>query len=128
MTITLQVIISTFLLILISRLFSKNNEFGIKVKKGTDGKNSLLDSGKRRGWDDLRVVLRCVYYHMWSRSPVQVWYIRQGSQGWCMGMTLGDGMGRKVGGGSGWGTHEHPWLIHIDVWQKPLQCCKVISL
>ena len=64
MTITLRVIISTFLLILISRIFSKNNEFGIKVKKGTDVKNSLLDSGKRRGWDDLRVALRCVYYHM----------------------------------------------------------------
>ena len=31
-------------------------------------------------------------------------------------------------GGSGWGTHVHPWLIHINVWQKPLQYCKVISL
>ena len=31
-------------------------------------------------------------------------------------------------GGSGWGTHVHPWLIHVNVWQKPLQYCKVISL
>ena len=31
-------------------------------------------------------------------------------------------------GGSGWGTHVHPWQIHINVWQKPLQYCKVISL
>ena len=30
--------------------------------------------------------------------------------------------------GSGWGTHVNPWLIHVNVWQKPLQCCKVISL
>ena len=30
-------------------------------------------------------------------------------------------------GGSGWGTHVHPWLIHVNVWQKPPQCCKVIS-
>ena len=30
-------------------------------------------------------------------------------------------------GGSGWGTHVHPWLIHVDVWQKPLQYCKLIS-
>ena len=22
----------------------------------------------------------------------------------------------------------YPWLIHFNVWQKPLQCCKVISL
>ena len=27
----------------------------------------------------------------------------------------------------GW-THVHPWLIHVNVWQKPLQYCKVISL
>ena len=31
-------------------------------------------------------------------------------------------------GGSGWGTHVHPWLIHVNVWQKPLLYCKVISL
>jgi len=27
-----------------------------------------------------------------------------------------------------WGTHVNPWLIHVNVWQKPLQYCKVISL
>ena len=31
-------------------------------------------------------------------------------------------------GGSGWGTHVNPWLIHVNVWQNPLQYCKVISL
>ena len=30
--------------------------------------------------------------------------------------------------GLGWGTHVNPWLIHVNVWQKPLQYCKVISL
>ena len=25
-------------------------------------------------------------------------------------------------------THVHPWLIHVDLWQKPPQYCKVISL
>ena len=34
-------------------------------------------------------------------------------------------MGRE--GGSGWGTHVNPWLIHVNIWQKPLQYCKVIS-
>ena len=52
----------------------------------------------------------------------------QGAQGWCTGMILRDVMGREVEGGSGLGTHVHPWPIHINVWQKPLQCCKVISL
>ena len=37
-------------------------------------------------------------------------------------------MEREVGGGSGWGAHVNPWLIHVNVWQKPLQYCTVISL
>ena len=28
----------------------------------------------------------------------------------------------------GWGTHVHPWMIHVIVWQKPPQYSKVISL
>jgi len=43
--------------------------------------------------------------------------MRQGAWGWCTGMTLRDGMGREEGG-SGWGTHVHPWLIHVNVWQN----------
>ena len=26
------------------------------------------------------------------------------------------------------GTCVHPWLIHVNVWQKPPQYCKIISL
>ena len=26
------------------------------------------------------------------------------------------------------GTHVHPWLIHVNVWQKAPQYCKVIGL
>ena len=52
--------------------------------------------------------------------------MRQGAQGWCIGMTLTEGWNGE--GGSEWGTHVHPWLIHVNVWQKPLQYCKVISL
>ena len=36
--------------------------------------------------------------------------------------------GGRWEGGSGWGTHVNPWLIHVNVWQNPLQYCKVISL
>ena len=31
-------------------------------------------------------------------------------------------------GGSGCGTHVNPWLIHVNVQQKPLEYFKVISL
>ena len=53
--------------------------------------------------------------------------MRQGAQGWCTGMARGMGWGGRWEGGSGWGTHVHPWLIHVNVWQKSLQYCKVIS-
>ena len=35
----------------------------------------------------------------------------------------GEGGRRVVQDG---GTHVHPWLIHVDVWQKSSQYCKVI--
>jgi len=37
----------------------------------------------------------------------------------------GEGGGRDFQDG---GTHVHPWLIHGNVWQKPLHYCKVINL
>ena len=51
----------------------------------------------------------------------------------CLGLVHWDdpeGWNEEGGGrwGSGWGTHVSPWLIHINVWQKPLQYCEVISL
>jgi len=37
--------------------------------------------------------------------------------------------GRKVGGGFRMGgTHVHLWLIFVNMWQKPPQYYKVISL
>ena len=45
-----------------------------------------------------------------------------------LGRPRGMGWGGRWDGGSGWGTHVNPWLIHVNVWQKPLQYCKVISL
>ena len=43
--------------------------------------------------------------------------------------TQRDGVGKEVGRGSlDGGTHVQTGLIHVDVWQKPSQYCKVISL
>ena len=49
----------------------------------------------------------------------------------CSGLVHWDdpeGWDRDEGaGGFRMGTHVHPWLIHVSVWQKPPQYCKVIS-
>ena len=50
-----------------------------------------------------------------------------------LGKPRGSGWRRRWEAGSGWGTHVNPWLTHVNVWhvnvwQKPLQDCKVISL
>ena len=55
------------------------------------------------------------------------------SPGWmqetsAQGRPRGMEWGGRWEGESGWGTHVNPWLIHVNVWQKPLQYCKVISL
>ena len=54
--------------------------------------------------------------------------MRQVLRAGALGRPRGMGWGGRREGGSGWGTHVNPWLIHVDVWQKPLQYCKVISL
>ena len=53
-----------------------------------------------------------------SVKPVQVWFMKQGTQSRCTGTTQRNGMGTQV----------HAWLIHVNVWQKPPQYCKAISL
>ena len=56
------------------------------------------------------------------------WMHETSAQGWCTGKTQRDGVGGRWEGGPGWGAHVNPRLIHVNVWQKPLQCCKVTSL
>ena len=74
----------------------------------------ILWEKARVGWFE-RIALKCVYYHMWNRLPVQVRYMRQGAQGWCTGMTLRDGMGKDVGWGVQDGGHmyTHGWFISM---------------
>ena len=54
--------------------------------------------------------------------------MRQVLRAGALGRPRGMGWGGTLEGGSGWGTNVNPWLIHVNVWKKLLQCCKVISL
>ena len=75
-----------------------------------------------------RIELKQVYYQGWNRSPAQAGCMRQVLRAGALGRPRGMGWRGKQEGGSGWGTQVNPWLIHVNVWQKPLQYCKVISL
>ena len=75
-----------------------------------------------------RIALKQIYYQGWNRSPAQVGCMRQVLKAGALGRPRGMGWGGRWEGGSGWGTHANPWVIHVNVWQKPLQYCKVISL
>ena len=54
--------------------------------------------------------------------------MRQVLRAGALGRPIGKGWRRRWEGGSGWGTHVNPWLFHVNIWQKPLQYCTVISL
>ena len=62
-----------------------------------------------------------VYYLGWNRSPAQVGCTRQVLGPGALGRPRGIGWRGSWEGGSGWGTHVNPWLIHFNVWQNPLQ-------
>ena len=53
--------------------------------------------------------------------------MRQVLRAGALGRPRGTGWGGRQERGSGWGTHVNPWLIHVNVQQKPLQYYKVIS-
>ena len=69
----------------------------------------------------------CIYLG-WNRSPAQVGCMREVLRPGALGRPRGIGWRRKWEEGSGWGIHITPWLIHVNVWQNPPQCCEVISL
>ena len=98
-------------------------------KRDTDVQNRLLDSvGEGEGGMFERTASKHVYYLGWNRSPAQAGYTRQVLRPGALGRPRGIGWRGRWKGGSGWGIHVNPWLIHVSVWQKSLQYCKVISL
>ena len=54
--------------------------------------------------------------------------MRQVLRAGALGRPRGMGWGGMREGGLGGGTHVNLWLIHVNVWQKPLQYCSIISL
>ena len=70
------------------------------------------------------MALKHVYYLVRKESPVYVRYRIQDAWGWCTGMIQRHDMGWGWEGGSGLGTHVHPWLIHVNVRQNQYSIVK----
>ena len=108
-----------------------NNNPIFKTEKETQMYLCLLDSmGEGKGgmfWENS--IETCILSRV-KQIASPGWMHETSAQGWCTGMTQRGGMGS--GGrwewGLGWGAHVNPWLIHVNVWQKPLKYCKVNSL
>ena len=103
-------------------------EQGVRISENA-GRNPICKTGKETQ------MYRTDFWTLWEKARVgcsertalkQVF--ETSAQGWCTGKTQRDGMERKAGEGIGMVMHVNSWLIHVDVWQKPLQYCKVISL
>ena len=97
-----------------------------RQQRDTDVKNSLLDSVvEGEGgmiWEN-NIGTSILPYVKYISSPGTM------HETGCSGLVhWEDPEGWDGEGGSGWGTHVHTWLIHVNAWKKPLQYCKVISL
>ena len=93
-------------------------------KRDTDVQNRLLDSvGEDEGGIFRENSIETCILSRVKQITSPGWMHETSARGWCTGKTQRDGVEREVGGGSGWGTHVNRWLIHVNVWQKPLQYC-----
>ena len=98
-------------------------------KRDTDVQNRLWDSaGEGEGGMFSENSIETSILSRVKQITSPGWMHETSAQGWCTGKTQRDGVEREVGRGIGMGTHVNPWLIHVNVWQNPLQYCKVISL
>ena len=98
-------------------------------KRNTNVQNRLLDSvGEGEGGMFRENSIETCILSRVKQITSPGWMHEMSAQAWCTGETQKNGMGGRQEGGLGWGTHVNPWLIHGNVWQKPLQYCKIISL
>ena len=71
--------------------------------------------GKARVGCFKRTASKHVYYLGWNRSPAQAGFMRQVLGPGALGRPRGIQRRGRWEGGSGWGIHVNPWLIHVNV-------------
>ena len=86
------------------------------IKRDTDVQNRLLDSvGEGEGgmFQETSIETCILSRVKQMTSPGQMH--ETSTWTWCTGKTQRDRVEREVGGGSGWGIHVYPWLIHVNL-------------
>ena len=85
-------------------------------QKDTDVQNRLLDSvgDAEGGMFQENSIETCILSRV-KQITSPGWMHETSAWTWCPGKTQRDQVEREVGGGSGWGIHVYPWLIHVNV-------------
>ena len=85
-------------------------------KRDTDVYNRILDSvgEDEGGMFRENSIETCILSRM-KQITSPDWVHETSARAWCTGKTQRYWVEREVGGGSGWGTHVTPWLIHVNV-------------
>ena len=86
-------------------------------KRDTDVQNRLLDSvGEGEGGMFRENSIETCILSGVKQITSPGWMHERSARAWCTGKTQRNQVEREVGGGgSGWGIHITPWLIHVNV-------------
>ena len=87
-------------------------------KRDTDVQNRLLDSvGEGEGGMFQENSIETCMLSRVKQITSPGWMHETSAWAWCTGKSQRDQVEREVGvpGGSGWGIHVNPWLIHVTV-------------
>ena len=85
-------------------------------KRDTDVQNRVLDSvGEGKGGifreNSIETSILSRVKHITSTG----WMHETSARTWCTGKGQREGLRGRWEGGSGWGIHVNPWLIHVNV-------------
>ena len=84
-------------------------------KRDTDVQNRLWTLGEGEGGMFRENSIETYILSRVKQNTSPGWMHETSAWGWCTGKTQRDWWRGRCEGGSGWGIHVNPWLIHVNV-------------